>query len=330
MRLKSFFGKNMTEAMRNVREALGDDAIIIATRDDKMGGVRVTAAIDEPLSIEEKLTIPVSEKPVKDNTDEAIEIISEALSFHKVPNKISEKIIASVTQFANEDPLVALGAALDIHFSFDPISLGKNKKSIALIGPPGAGKTLSTAKLATQATLSKTPITIISTDTQRAGGMEQLSAFTRILECDLLEIEDPHAMQDALSMQKTNTMIIIDTAGCNPFDKTEKQNLKSFLEKANAEPIIIMPADINAYEAIDMAKEFISLGAKQLMPTRLDITRRLGSLLQTAYDTKLTLCQFTASSKVSEQPQPLNPVSLGRLILPQCASKSQQATGTYK
>ena len=47
MRLKSFHGSSLTEAMRLVREALGENAIIVATRDDDMGGVRVTAAVDE-------------------------------------------------------------------------------------------------------------------------------------------------------------------------------------------------------------------------------------------------------------------------------------------
>lgn len=330
MRLKSFFGINMTEAMRNVREALGDDAIIIATRDDEKGGVRVTAAIDEPLSFEEKAAVPVTEEPLDDVADDALEIISEALLNHKVPHALAEKLMASATQYANEDPVVSLGAALDIHFTFDSISLGNDKKSIALIGPPGAGKTLCTSKLATQATLAKNPITVISTDTQRAGGMEQLAAFTRILDCNLVEIEDADTMQDAIAMQKQDTTIIIDTAGCNPFDKSDKKNLRNFLEAANAEPIIVLPADIDAFEAIDMAKEFQSLGAKQLLPTRLDMTRRIGGLLRTAYETKLTLCHFSASSKVSELPQPLNPVSLGRLILPQQEQEQPKATGTYE
>lgn len=330
MRLKSFFGTNMTEAMRNVREALGDEAIIVATRDDEMGGVRVTAAIDEPLSVEETIVAPIIEESVSDATEDSIDLIAEALSGHKVPNSIAEKLLASATQFANEDPLVSLGAALEMHFTFDPISLGKEKKSIALIGPPGAGKTLCTSKLATQATLAKTPITVISTDTERAGGMEQLAAFTRILEISLLEIEDSHALQDAISIQETGSLIIIDTAGCNPFDPNDKLKLGTLLKAADAEPVIVMPADMDAYEAIDLAKEYQSLGAKQLIPTRLDMTRRIGGLLRTAHETNLTLCHYSASSKVSEQPQLLNPVSLGRLILPQGANIDQKATGTYE
>lgn len=328
MRLKSFYGASMTEAMRQVREALGDNAIIIATRDDEKGGVRVTAAIDEPLYGE----TPAAPAPAPETneTDEALDIISQALLSHQLPSSLSEKLLASATQFAGEDPLLALGAALDIHFKFDPLALDKQTRPLALIGPPGAGKTLCAAKLATQATLNKTPVAVMSTDTERAGGMDQLSAFIRILKLDLIEIEDPHALQDAVAMQKAGTSVLIDTAGCNPYDPQDRARLDAFLKASGATPVLVLPADLDGFEAIDMVRALGALGATHLIPTRLDLTRRLGGLLRMAYETKLTLCQFSASPKVSEQPQPLNPVSLGRLILPKGKEPAKLATGTYR
>ena len=58
MRLKSFHAPSMVEAMRLVRDALGDDAIIVATREEE-GGVRLTAAIDD---VEEPLLPPSSSR----------------------------------------------------------------------------------------------------------------------------------------------------------------------------------------------------------------------------------------------------------------------------
>jgi flagellar biosynthesis protein FlhF len=47
MRLKSFYAKTMTEAMQMVRETLGENAVIVATREEKGGkAVRITAAIE--------------------------------------------------------------------------------------------------------------------------------------------------------------------------------------------------------------------------------------------------------------------------------------------
>ncbi|MDD3183208.1 MAG: GTPase [Alphaproteobacteria bacterium] len=328
MRLKSFYGATTTDAMRLVREALGDDAIIVATRDDENGGVRVTAAIDEPMSPPQNQAL----RQVAETTDsQSIEVIAKALIEHRIPSTLSEKIMATATQYAQDDLLLSIGAALDTHFKFDPIPEDCERRRIILIGPPGAGKTMCAAKLATKATMQKKSIAIISTDTERAGGMAQLDAFARLLKTEMIEIEDSHALHDAISMQKAESFVIIDTAGCNPFNKGEINNLASMIKASGAEPVLVLPADLDSTTSLEMAKEFQLLGARALLPTRIDIARRLGAMLSTAYEANLRLCNFSASSKVTEAPQPLNPVSLARLLLPNKQEQEQQqkATGTH-
>ena len=323
MRLKSFHGTNLNDAMRLVREALGENAIIVATRDDETGGVRVTAAIDEVAM----RPAPVPSEPAESNGSEAIEIVAEALTRHQVPTHIAERLMATATQFANDDPVLALGAAFDTHFQFQPIIDDKSEKPLMLIGPPGAGKTLSIAKFATKATLAKRAVTVISTDLERAGGMEQLAAFTRLLKLNLVEIEDPHALKDAIAMQR-GSQIYIDTAGGNPFIDSERQQMQAFVTAAGGDAALVLPAGMDSSEAVDMANEFRAAGATRLILTRIDITRRLGSALRVAFDARLPLANYSASHKVTEPLQPLNPVALARLILPRAAAVPAQATGT--
>jgi flagellar biosynthesis protein FlhF len=48
MRLKTFTAKTMSEAMKLVRQTLGDEAVIIATKEENGGqSVQVTAAIEQ-------------------------------------------------------------------------------------------------------------------------------------------------------------------------------------------------------------------------------------------------------------------------------------------
>lgn len=321
MRLKSFHGSTLTEAMRAVRDALGDNAIIVATRDDDMGGVRVTAAIDE---VPAPTLVEPSADPhdaVEGDGSEALEVIAEALTRHQVPSHLAERLMATATQFASDDPVLALGAAFDAHFKFAPIIDDHIDKPLMMVGPPGAGKTLSVAKFATKATLHKKPVTVISTDLERAGGMEQLAAFTRLLKLNLVEIEDAHAMRDALTMQR-GSQVFIDTPGRNPFSEVDRFHLQPFITAIGGDAVLVMPAGMDANEAVDMANEFRMLGASRLLVTRLDMTRRLGSLLRVAYDARLPFANFSASPKVTDAPLPLNPVALARLLLPAAAVAS--------
>lgn len=329
MRLKSFHGATLNDAMRLVRDALGDGAIIVATRDDDMGGVRVTAAVEDQPAQTEIMAGKTSSKPDQTGS-EVIEIIATALLKHNVPNALAERMLATATQFASDDAVLALGAAFDTHFQFKPLPDDKAGKPIILVGPPGAGKTLCTAKLATKYALAKRPVAVISTDINRAGGIEQLGAFTRLLKLDLLQIEDPHALKDAINVQKPNTQCLIDTAGINPFLSEDRTSLQAFLQAANGDAVIVLPATLDANEAIDLINEFRRLGGGSLMLTHVDMTRRLGSMLRAAFEARLPLANFSISTKVTESPQPLNPVILARMILPRAATEtaSHKATGT--
>ena len=322
MRLKSFHGATLTDAMRAVREALGENAIIVATREDETGGVRVTAAIDEVLPSGQNRMIAAPP-----DGSEALEKIAEALTRHHVPSALAEKLMATATQFASDDPLLSLGAAIDTHFKFKPVT---EDAPLMLVGPSGAGKTLCTAKLATKATLAKHSATVISTDLDRAGGMEQLAAFTRLLKINLVEIEDWHALRDIVSIQKGNP-VFIDTAGFNPFDERERDAARDYIA-AVGDATLVLPAGLDAAEAIDLAHEFRSIGASRLLITRLDTIRRIGSLLRLAFESRLPLSNYSASFKVTEPPQPLNPVVLARFILkaPGASVKKEEERGERK
>ena len=322
MRLKSFHGPNLTDAMRMVREALGDDAIIVATRDDDMGGVRVTAAIEDIEPV--RVPTPALAAATKGGTD-AIDVIAEALARHHTPPNLAERLLATATQFASDDPLLSLGAAFDSHLEFQPISDELTDKPLIFVGPPGAGKTVSIAKLATKLTLLRKQITVISTDTERAGGMEQLAAFTRLLKLNLLEIEDAHALRDMVYTQRGSHIILVDTAGRNPFVQADRNELSALVTAGGAEAILVLPAGMDGTEAIDMAQEFRSLGATRILLTRLDITRKLGSVLRFIFESRMPLANFCMSGKVTEPPLPFNPVALAKLVL-----RTQDAVGAEK
>ena len=138
MRLRSFTARTMSEAMSQVRQHLGPDAIIVSTQEDEDGLVRVTAALDS------------ADAPVRMGTPEsgAIDALALALAAHGFAPELTEKILAAALPYDDEDPLMALSSALASLFTFNPLASEEARRVILFAGPPGAGKTVTAAKLA--------------------------------------------------------------------------------------------------------------------------------------------------------------------------------------
>ncbi len=319
MRLKSFHGPTISDAMRQVREALGEDAIIVATRDDETGGVRVTAAIEEaseePARETKSAASPAKTKAEAKNP-ETLDVIAAALSRHKITSALTETLMATATLHAGEDPVSALAAAFAAHLSFAPLVAEKSQPPLILIGAPGVGKTLCLARLAARAAMAKKPVAVISADTERAGGREQLAAFMRVLKLDLIEACDVHALREAVEMQPKDALVLIDTFGCNPYDVDEMRRMLQIIEAVRGSAAMALPADMDALDAPVAAKLFKAAGASRILATRMDMARRLGGLMQAAFESKMPLAGFAASAKVTDYPRNFDPHLLAKMTLP--------------
>jgi len=91
------------------------------------------------------------------------------------------------------------------------------RRNVVLLGPPGGGKTATLAKLAARGLLAGHEVRVLSADAGRAGGVAQLEAFTRLLECPLDVVETPAALAGALARTAPGVLCLIDTPGTNPF-----------------------------------------------------------------------------------------------------------------
>jgi flagellar biosynthesis protein FlhF len=96
----------------------------------------------------------------------------------------------------------------------------------------------------------------------------------------------------------------------------EMDHLKALASVARFEKIVVIAAGGDAMETADIAAEFSSIGAKRMVITRLDMTRRLGSILTAAHAGRLSLSDISITPSVAKGINPINPVSLARLIMP--------------
>lgn len=326
MRLKSFYAKTMTEAMQMVRDSLGEDAIIIATREEKGGkSVRVTAAIEEDRGI--AFEIRQGEENARDDgwlqyddehesDNQLSEAIIDVMLKHSVPEEVMDHIVSCASVMEIEEPTVALVGAIDTLFNFTPLPTKAYKKALMFVGAPGSGKTLATAKQAARAVMNNLKVEVITTDTVRAGGLEQLQAFTRVLDINLHKAKTPADLGRILKEVQGADQIVIDTAGFNPFDKNEAKALAKLIVAGDIEPVLVMPAGLDANESGEMARIFSALGVYRLLPTRVDMARRLGGLLAAAHHGNLSFSDVSATAQVADGLQPLSPRRLGALFFP--------------
>lgn len=309
-----------------VRDSLGEDAIIIATREEKGGkSVRVTAAIEEDRGI--AFEIGTSGQVARDddwlqyddeNSDDnnLSEAIIDVLLKHSVPEDVMDHIVSCASVMDIDEPSVAFVGAIDTLFSFTPLPTKAYRKALMFVGPPGAGKTLAVAKMAARGVMNDLNIAVITTDMARAGGFEQLQALTRVMNIDLKKAKNAADLARTLKDCSGADQILIDTTGFNPFDNADMKELAKLTVAGDIEPVLVLPAGLDAVESGEMGRVFAALGVHRLLPTRADIARRLGGLLAAAHQGNLSFADVSATAQVADGLQPLSPRRLGSFFFP--------------
>jgi len=281
MRLKLFRAVGMAEAMAQVRAELGPDALILNTR-TVPSGIEITAAL-EP-----------EEAPLQ--TDPAR---LAGLIWHGVPRELHPAL-------AHGDLPAALATAL----LFAELPLEAHAPPVMLAGPPGAGKTLTTVRLATRLVMQGIAPMVITTDGKRAGATEQLAAFTRLLGVPLLVASHPVSLARALSQRADGAPVLIDTAGADPRDAAQAEELRALAATIGAHPALVLPAGLDPAEAADLALAHAECGATALIVTRLDLAHRMGGVIAAAAASRLPLVEAGVGDGAADGLVPFTPTLL--------------------
>ena len=278
----------MAEAMARIRAELGNDALILSTR--RVGdGVEITAAL-EPDDVPPPLAPP-------DPGRLAI------LEFHNVPASLHGALCQG-----------DLADALAEVISFGALPLGVGEQPLVLIGPPGAGKTLTVAKLATRLVMAGLPPMVITADGKRAGATEELAAFTKLLGISLIVASHPVTVGRALTRRQPGTPVLIDTPGSNAFDPMQIEELTALAATVDGTMIVVLPASKNPAEAEDQASLYHAAGSRLMVATRLDLARRLGGILAAAH-AGLALTEAGVGPGAADGLQPMTPEWLAKRLL---------------
>ncbi len=322
MRLKTFHAKSMFEAMELVRNSLGADAIIIQT-EETASGVRITAAVEagqtpptpqhapEPFQtpIAFETSHPVHSEPEYDKAD-----IQAVLNHHGLPFETSDHINQAAQSFQSITLPEAIGNALEATIRFSPLT-DAHTRPIMLVGPPGAGKTVCTAKLVADALLHGRDVHLISTDTVKAAGVHQLDHFAQLMKQTVSTADTPDELGTIVKRKSGfNGLTLIDTPGTNAFEMQDLETLLKFIRAIDAEPVLVMPAGLDPLDAQEIAGVFARMGCQRFIATRLDAARRYASIIMAARPGFLSLAAISRSPFIADGLETVNPVDFARIL----------------
>jgi flagellar biosynthesis protein FlhF len=347
MQRKSFFSHTVEAGLAQARREMGDEALLVMSRrtaeDERhLGGYEVV--VEAPAG--EPAAAAGGAEEVPAIRSELASLRAEVQRVHRallrapgleLPRGVPEAVAREAAVLASADVDQELIWELASHASnavagaCDPLggfmdSVAQlirtehlsgggtaGRRVIALVGPPGAGKTSTLAKLAVRHTLaSRRPPLLISLDTQRVAASERLAAFASILNAPYVRAESTAAVRDALETQRSRELVLVDTPGiaCRETDLLQElaRGLKQIPE---IEVHLVLSADSRTADLRAAAGRWAGLKPSRLIFTRLDETSSYGGIYTVAAMTALPVAFLSAGQSI---PEDLEPATRSRIL----------------
>ena len=302
-------GRDARSALTAVKEALGSDAIIIETRQVSGGlfgraQVEVTAALGGDSSRQTErdsrmetdmaalrrvmddvrrtlhTTRPADRKAgeasdgaERDFSAEARRVFRHLQDRGMDPGQartLVEEALSSGAERASEVfPWIVSDLRKQLSAASAPWSADA-RRTIALVGPTGVGKTTAIAKIAARALLdTRFKIGLITVDTYRVGASDQLARYGKIMGVPTFVVRDRAAMAAAVQSTQDADLVLIDTAG-----RSDPESILAQMDLVKSAPNVqlhlVLSVATGARELGAVARRYKSFGAERLIFTKLD------------------------------------------------------------
>ncbi len=321
MQLKRFHSSTVLEALALARREMGADALVLSTRLVPVSGwrglagarqVEVTAALDRKVS---KARPPASVTRHRDASPGDQTGLVARLCASGLDRELALEVAASLpTTQRRAASMTAIKHALASRLEHLAIGDEPQARAEVFIGPPGAGKTTTIAKIATQARARRhVRLSLISADGYRVGAMEQLRLFADIIGTSFASAHTIVELEQAIA--RARHPVLIDTAGRSPGDAPQQELLATLADRADVRTHLVMAAGTRGGDVERIFNRYRAGKPDRVVLTKLDETDALSDVVRVLRDRRIPVSYLGTGQQVPEDLRRPTPLLLAASML---------------
>lgn len=270
MTIRRFRAASHKDAMRKVRDALGDDAVIVSSRKTSQGA-EIFAIGEAELALlheaEDALAAPdfsgLAQQLLSDVQD--MRAMLHQQQGEKVPDdnrkrlyrqlraggysdQLSRQLVAMLPSQLNhsnktypealkwlQQQLVAR-VSHQSNMQANDWELLQHQGVMALVGPTGVGKTTTTAKLAANYVMQhgNDSLLLVTTDSYRIGAQQQLAIYAELLDVEMHALADGDTLDALAQKMQGKRLVLVDTVGMSQRDQRLAQKIAALNSEQHA------------------------------------------------------------------------------------------------
>ncbi|MFP5409840.1 MAG: flagellar biosynthesis protein FlhF [Gammaproteobacteria bacterium] len=325
MSVQVFIAPNAREGLARVREALGDDAVVLSTRPhpqgvellasaygelavaaaaetvDAAGGSRILQELARLRGMLQNQLAGFAWGATRRRDPARVELM-QALFAAGFGSALARTLAARLPRRLDAEAAQRwLRQVLIRNLPLLPrdVDLLARGGRYALVGSTGSGKTTTLAKLAARGVDAHgaARIALVAADAYRIGATAQLKVYADLLGVSLHVAEDADKLAKLLPLLADRALVLIDTAGHAPNDPRTRAG--QALDALGVRRLAVIAANQQG-AAIEQAMQRFGSGAIGCIFTKLDETPQPGAALDGLIRHRLPLAWISGGQRVPE------------------------------
>jgi flagellar biosynthesis protein FlhF len=185
------------------------------------------------------------------------------------------------------------------------------------VGPSGAGKTTTIAKLAARAARTAPDgVLVVTTDVHRVAAVEQMARFGEILGVPVESATGPDDFARVAARAHDREHVFVDTSGRSHREPATLRDLQALAEAVeDAELLLVTPATARAVDSRETLSAYAALPVSRLILTKLDETRVYGELYNAVIWSGRPIAAVTTGQAVPEHLEALDIAGILQKVL---------------